>query len=72
MAALGPVVLIGRVGCERCPLTYGSFGLDPQIILGWVCLERNIKDAVELLLSHEHVPAISWIAPTSLGCTRYC
>ena len=52
-------------------LHYGPFGLDPQIILGWVRLERNIKDAVELLLSHEHAPAISWIVPTSLGCTRY-
>jgi hypothetical protein len=52
-------------------LRYGPFGLDPQIILGWVRLERNIKDAVELLLLHEHAPAISWIAPTSLGCTRY-
>jgi hypothetical protein len=52
-------------------LRYGPFGLDPQIILGWVRLERNIKDAVELLLSHEHAPAITWIAPTSLSCTRY-
>lgn len=43
--------------------------IDPQIILGWARLEKNIKDAVELLLSHEHVPAISWIVPSSLGCT---
>ena len=52
-------------------LQYGSFALDPQIILGWVHLERNIKYAMELLLSHEHAPAISWIAPVSLGCKRY-
>lgn len=43
--------------------------VDPEIILGWARLERNIKDAVELLLSHERAPAITWIAPTSLGCT---
>lgn len=45
-----------------------TFVIDPQIILGWARLERNIKDAVELLLSHEHAPAITWIASTSLGC----
>ena len=51
--------------------TYGSFTIDPQIILGWARLEKNIKDAVELLLSHEHVPPITWVASTSLGCTGY-
>lgn len=50
-------------------LHYGPFAIDPQIILGWARLEKNIKDAVELLLSHEHAPTITWIASTSLGCT---
>ena len=45
------------------------FAIDPQVILGWARLEKNIKDAVEILLVHEHAPAITWIAPTSLACT---
>jgi hypothetical protein len=52
-------------------LRFGSFSIDPQIILGWARLEKNIKDAVELLLARERAPAITWIAPTSLGCTGY-
>lgn len=52
-------------------LPHAAFMIDPQIILGWAHLERNIKDAVELLLSHEHAPPITWIAPTSIGCTSY-
>ena len=51
-------------------LRYGGFSIDPQLIVGWARLERNIRDAVELLLSHNYnVPAIAWIVRTSLGCT---
>jgi hypothetical protein len=42
--------------------------IDPQIILGWARLERDIQDAVNLLLAHERTPAIAWLVPTSLGC----
>jgi hypothetical protein len=49
-------------------LQYGSFMLDPQIILGWARLQKNIIDAVELLLARESVPPINWIVSTSLGC----
>jgi hypothetical protein len=52
-------------------LPHAAFMIDPQIILGWARLERNIKDAVELLLSHEHAPPITWIAPTSIACTGH-
>jgi hypothetical protein len=43
--------------------------MDADIILCWAHLERNIKDAVVLLLSHKYAPEITWIAPTSLACT---
>lgn len=42
--------------------------IDPQIILGWAGLEKDIRDAVNLLLAHEGAPAIAWIVPTTLGC----
>src|ERR1700678_1238861 len=42
--------------------------IDPQIILGWACLEKDIRDAVNLRLAHERAPAIAWIVPTALGC----
>ena len=42
--------------------------IDPQIILGWACLKKDIQDAVNILLAHEHAPAIAWIVPTALGC----
>src|SRR5271169_6339175 len=48
---------------------YAGFTVDPQIILGWARLEKDIRDAVELLLSHGGAPAIAWIVQTSLGCT---
>ena len=31
--------------------------IDLQIILGWALLEKNIQDAVNLLLAHERTPA---------------
>jgi hypothetical protein len=31
--------------------------IDLQIILGWALLEKNIRDAVNLLLAHERTPA---------------
>lgn len=43
--------------------------LDPQIIIGWAHLEKNIRDATEILLAHEHVPAITWLIPMSISCT---
>ena len=49
-------------------LRYGGFMIDPQIILGWARLEKDIRDAVNLLLAHEHAPAIAWIVPTALVC----
>jgi hypothetical protein len=51
-------------------LRYGSFMLDPEIILGWARLEKSIKDAVEMLLLHEHAPPITWITRTSLCCSE--
>ena len=42
--------------------------IDPQIILGWARLEKDIRDAVNLLLAHERAPAIAWLVPTALGC----
>ena len=42
--------------------------IDPHIILGWARLEKDIRDAVNLLLVHERVPAIAWLVPTTLGC----
>lgn len=42
--------------------------IDPQIILGWARLEKDIRDAVNLLLAHERAPAIAWLVPTTLGC----
>ena len=48
-------------------LRYG-FMIDPQMILGWTCLEKDIRDAVDLLLAHEHASAITWLVPTTLGC----
>ena len=50
-------------------LRYGGFEVDPQIILGWARLEKDIRDSVHLLLIRASAPAITWIAPTSLGCT---
>ena len=50
---------------------YGGFMIDPQIILGWARLEKNIIDAVDILLSHEHASPIAWIVGTSLCCTGY-
>jgi hypothetical protein len=50
-------------------LRYGGFMIDPEIILRWAHLEKNIKDAVELILSHEQAPTISWIIRTSQSCT---
>ena len=50
-------------------LRYGGFTIDPQIILGWAHLEKDIRDTVELLLSHEGAPSIAWIVRMSLGCT---
>lgn len=47
----------------------GYFAIDTEIVLGWARLEKNIRDAVALLLSHEHAPAITWIVPSSLACT---
>src|SRR6202522_3963478 len=41
--------------------------IDPQIILGWARLEKDIRDAVNLLLAHERAPAIAWLVPTALG-----
>jgi hypothetical protein len=49
-------------------LRYGSFMIDPQIILGWARLEKDIRDAVDLLLAHERAPAIAWLVPTALAC----
>jgi hypothetical protein len=49
-------------------LRYGGFMIDPQIILGWARLEKDIRDAVNLLLVHERAPAIAWLVPTTLGC----
>ena len=42
--------------------------IDPQIILGWACLEKDLRDAVNLLLVHERAPAIAWLVSTTLGC----
>ena len=42
--------------------------IDPQIILGWARLEKDIRDAVNLLLVHERAPAIVWLVPMTLGC----
>jgi hypothetical protein len=42
--------------------------IDPQIILDWARLEKNIRDAVNLLLAHERAPSIAWLVPTALGC----
>ena len=42
--------------------------VDPQIILGWARLEKNIQDAVNVLLAHEQAPAIAWLVPTALAC----
>lgn len=50
-------------------LRHAGFMIDPQIILAWARLERDIRDAVDLLLAHEHAPPIAWIVPTALGCT---
>jgi hypothetical protein len=49
-------------------LRYGGFMIDYQIILGWARLEKDIRDAVNLLLAHERAPRIAWIVPTTLGC----
>jgi hypothetical protein len=49
-------------------LHYGGFMIDPQIILGWARLEKDIRDAANLLLAHERAPAIAWLVPTALGC----
>ena len=48
---------------------HAGFMIDPQIILGWARLEKNIQDAVDLLLAHEQAPPITWIARTALGFT---
>ncbi|KAF8798504.1 hypothetical protein BYT27DRAFT_7264657 [Phlegmacium glaucopus] len=45
-------------------LCYGGFMINPQTILGWARLEKDIRDAVELLLTHERAPPIMWIVPT--------
>ncbi|KAF8810950.1 hypothetical protein BYT27DRAFT_7090717 [Phlegmacium glaucopus] len=50
-------------------LHYGGFMIDPQTMLGWACLEKDIQDAMELLLTHERAPPRTWIAPTSISCT---
>src|SRR5882762_11846791 len=50
-------------------LPHAGFMIDPQIILGWARLEKDIRDAVDYLLAHEHAPPIAWIIPTALGCT---
>ena len=46
-----------------------SYAIDPKIILGWASLERDIRDAANLILAHEGAPPITWLIPTSLGCT---
>lgn len=48
--------------------SYGGFFVDPQVILGWAQLEKSMKDAVDLILSHEQAPPLTWILATSLGC----
>ena len=50
-------------------LRHAGFMLDPQIILGWARLEKDIHDAVNILLAHERAPPIAWIVRTALGCT---
>ena len=47
-------------------LRYGGFTIDPQILLGWARLEKDMLDAVDLLLAHERAPAITWIVRTTL------
>ncbi|KAF8802351.1 hypothetical protein BYT27DRAFT_7059341, partial [Phlegmacium glaucopus] len=37
--------------------------------LAFLPLRPDIRDAVELLLTHERAPPITWIAPTSISCT---
>jgi hypothetical protein len=49
-------------------LRYGGFMIDPQIILGWARLEKDIRDAVDVLLDHERASKIAWLVPTTLGC----
>ena len=49
-------------------LRYGSFMLDPQIVLGWARLEKDMQDAANVLLAHERAPSIAWLVPTTLGC----
>ena len=50
-------------------LRHGGFMINPQIILGWARLERDIREAVNCILAHEHAPPIAWIIGTALGCT---
>lgn len=45
-----------------------GFMLDPQILLQWNVVERDLKFAVERLLSHHHAPEVQWIMLTALGC----
>ena len=51
------------------PRSDRSYAIDPKIILGWVSLERDIRDAANLILAHERAPPITWLISTSLGCT---
>ena len=46
-----------------------SYAINPKIILGWASLERDIRDAANLILAHERAPPITWLISTSLGCT---
>ena len=45
-----------------------GFMLDPQILLQWNVVERDLRFAVERLLSHHYAPKVEWIMSTALGC----
>lgn len=51
------------------PRLRSGFMLDNQIILRWAVIEKDIKDAIEMLLIHEQVSQVTWISRSALGCT---